>query len=152
MLCRWRLSGVKHLRNTASPLSAALQTGSQRLNLLGRLLTWHVAVTMGELSFAFYTFHCVPLVYVVSIGLQFPPSVGLAFVAALGLAVPAHFYVEIPCYQWATRRLPSCGCRDDHVGLRYLHSGGHEELSKKEADLMQGEKQHAANGHSAVSS
>jgi peptidoglycan/LPS O-acetylase OafA/YrhL len=152
LLCCLQVVLLLLLCNTTSPLSAALQTSRQHLNLLGRLLTWHVAVTMGELSFAFYTFHLVPIVYVTSIGLQFPPSVALAFAAALGLAVPAHFYVEIPCYQWATRRLPKCGCRDDHVGLHDLHSGAQHEddTSKKVTDLMHTETQQAGEGQVAV--
>ena len=104
--------------NSMSPLKPT----PTAFNPLGWLLTLPVAVRMGEISFSFYAFHGVPQFYLASIGLAFPPSAALAFVAALGLAVPAHCYVEVPFYQWATKRLPKCDCHDDHVGLTDIHS------------------------------
>ena len=77
-----------------------------------------LALRLGELSFAFYAFHYVPYEYTSSIGEVFPHSIGLAFVAALGLAIPAHHLVEVPVYQWVSRRLRKCDCHDDHVGLQ----------------------------------
>jgi peptidoglycan/LPS O-acetylase OafA/YrhL len=106
------------MANTAGLLGARLASRSSSVNVVARLLTLPLAVTLGELSFAFYAFHLVPVIYARNIGLQFPPSAALTVAAALGLAIPAHFYVEGPVYRWAGKRLPRCSCQDDHEGLR----------------------------------
>ena len=119
--------------NTAAPLSTRLSSRpfAQQFNLVALVLTLPVAVTMGEVSFAFYAFHLSPQIYVGSLGLSWPPSLGLAFVAALGLAVPAHYYVEVPVYQYCSRRLPKCDCSDDHVGLSDIHSDQQQVMIKQ---------------------
>ena len=98
-----------------------LKPAQRQPNPVAALLTLPVALTMGELSFAFYAFHEAPLFYLSSIGEQFPRSAALAFVAALGLAIPGHHLVEVPVYQWVGRRLRRCDCHDDHVGLSDIH-------------------------------
>ena len=107
------------LLNTRSPLKPTLPG----YNPVGYLFTHPAMVRMGEVSFAFYSMHYVPLVYAQSIGQRFPSSGALAFAAALGLALPSHYHVEVPCYQWASRALPKCDCHDDHQGLKDLHAG-----------------------------
>ena len=115
---------------TAAPLSRKAGAAGHwsQLNLVALLLTCPAAVAMGEVSFAFYAVHyCFPT-YVTSIGLQWQNSLALAFCAALGLAVPAHLYLEVPVYQFVSQRLPRCSCRDDHEGIRGIHSDRQREV------------------------
>jgi peptidoglycan/LPS O-acetylase OafA/YrhL len=109
------------LVNTAAPLGERLTSRRSSFSPVAFVLTLPVALTMGELSYAFYAFHGVPKLYTASLGFPWPRSVALAFVATLGLAIPAHAYVEVPAYQWISKRLPKCDCHDDHVGLTDIH-------------------------------
>ena len=93
-------------------------------SLIIRLFCTEWMQRMGELSYAFYAFHAVPFIYTVTVTQEqsMPSSFLIFFTSSLGLALVGHYYIELPFYQYASRRLAKCSCPDDHEGLRELHA------------------------------
>ena len=81
-----------------------------RQGMFGWLLTRPVVLELGAMSFCFYAFHLVPIVYAKSIGIAPNRSVAIEFCAAVGLAWIGYKYVETPVYNMLSARLPSCRC------------------------------------------
>ena len=90
---------------TCSPYAPSSKRG-----VVSFILTQPITQQMGVLSFAFYTFHLVPIYYLRSINQTPIESIAVEFCAAMGLACMAHVYVEKPAYQWVAKRLPRCHC------------------------------------------
>ena len=78
--------------------------------LVNWLLTRPVALELGAMSFCFYAFHYVPIVYAESIGLPPNRSAAIEFCAAVGLAWMGYKYVETPVYNALSALLPACRC------------------------------------------
>ena len=62
------------------------------------------------MSFCFYAFHFVPIVYQQSLGIPVNRSVAVEFCAAVGMAWLGYRYVETPVYSWLSGKLPACYC------------------------------------------
>ena len=93
-----------------SPSKDAKTGQTSRNSVLGWLLTRPLALELGAMSFCFYAFHYVPLVYAESIGLPPNRSAAVEFCAAVGLAWLGYKYVETPVYAALSARLPVCRC------------------------------------------
>ena len=90
---------------TYSPYST-----SSRRGVVSWILSQPIVLQMGVVSFAFYTFHLVPLYYLLSINQPAIQSIAVEFCAAMGLACMAHVYVEKAAYLWVAKRVPKCEC------------------------------------------
>ena len=84
-----------------------------RLGLFSWLLTRPIALELGAMSFCFYAFHFVPIVYAESIGLPPNRSAAIEYCAGVGLAWMGYRWVETPVYNMLSARLPSCRCHKE---------------------------------------
>ena len=89
-------------------LTIALTNGKG--GLLNRLLSTRLLQELGSMSFCFYAFHYVPLIYAESIGLPANRSAAIELCAGIGLAWLGYRYVETPVYVYLSSKLPSCRC------------------------------------------
>ena len=84
-----------------------------RLGVCSWLLTRPIVLELGAMSFCFYAFHFVPIIYALSIGLPFNRSAAIEYCAAVGLAWMGYKWVETPVYNFLSARLPSCRCHKE---------------------------------------
>ena len=97
----------------SSPAKGEDSTGQRRHSVFGWLLTRPLMLELGAMSFCFYAFHYVPLVYAQSIGLPPNRSAAVEFCAAVGMAWLGYKYVETPVYNALAARLPVCRCHKE---------------------------------------
>ena len=91
-------------------LSDSADGRSASRGVVGWLLTRPITLELGAMSFCFYAFHMVPVVYSLSIGLPLQQSAAVEFCAAVGLAWLGYKYVETLVYAALSSRLPVCRC------------------------------------------
>ena len=84
-----------------------------RLGAFSWLLTRPIVLELGAMSFCFYAFHFVPIVYAESIGLPPNRSAAIEYCAGVGLAWMGYRWVETPVYNMLSARLPSCRCHKE---------------------------------------
>ena len=94
---------------SSSPTSTASKTGRSG-GVLSWLLTRPVMLELGAMSFCFYAFHYVPIVYAKSIGIPPNQSAAIEYCAGVGAAWLGYKFVETPVYHYLSARLPSCRC------------------------------------------
>jgi peptidoglycan/LPS O-acetylase OafA/YrhL len=79
-------------------------------SLTSKLLTTSILIDMGNNSYAFYCLvEALPRLLLLVSGVVEKSAIMMLW-AGIGIAAFAHYYIEMPIYNWANKKLPKCQC------------------------------------------